>query len=114
MKNADMPAMPLFNSNGSPVHHSNAGMENYGVMAGLTKREMMAMHAPEMPDWFHDWWREEYIDNDFYFGDSAAPIQAGLERSRTITKHGLKALYFAWRTHYADGLLAELEKQNDQ
>lgn len=45
MKNADMPAMPLFNSNGSPVHHSSAGMENHGVMAGLTKREMMAMHA---------------------------------------------------------------------
>ena len=45
MKNADMPAMPLFNSNGSPVHHRGAGMENNGVMAGLTKREMMAMHA---------------------------------------------------------------------
>lgn len=44
MKNADMPAMPLFNNNGSPVHHSSAGMENHGVMAGLTKREMMAMH----------------------------------------------------------------------
>ena len=44
MKNADMPAMPLFNGNGSPAHHSSAGMENHGVMAGLTKREMMAMH----------------------------------------------------------------------
>ncbi|MGL5326786.1 MAG: hypothetical protein ACRC91_19025 [Aeromonas sp.] len=44
MKNADMPAMPLFNNNGSPVHHSSAGMDNHGVMAGLTKREMMAMH----------------------------------------------------------------------
>lgn len=45
MKNADMPAMPLFNNNGSPVHHSSAGMENHGVMAGLTKREMIAMHV---------------------------------------------------------------------
>ena len=44
MKNADMPAMPLFNSNGAPLHHSVAGMENHGVMAGLTKREVMAMH----------------------------------------------------------------------
>lgn len=44
MKNADMPAMPLFNGDGSPVHHSSAGMENHGVMAGLTKREMMAMN----------------------------------------------------------------------
>lgn len=45
MKNADMPAMPLTNSNGAPVHHSNVGMDNHGVMAGLTKREMIAMHA---------------------------------------------------------------------
>ena len=44
MKNADMPAMPLTNDNGSPIHHSNAGMDNDGVMFGMTKREMMAMH----------------------------------------------------------------------
>lgn len=44
MKNADMPAMPLTNSNGAPIHHSNAGMDNDGVMFGMTKREMMAMH----------------------------------------------------------------------
>lgn len=44
MKNADMPAMPLVNENGAPVHHSSAGMDNEGVMFGLTKREMMAMH----------------------------------------------------------------------
>ena len=44
MKNADMPAMPLTNDNGSPIHHSNAGMDNDGVMFGMTKREMIAMH----------------------------------------------------------------------
>lgn len=45
MKNADMPAMPLTNENGAPLHFSAAGMDNDGVMFGLTKREMMAMHA---------------------------------------------------------------------
>ncbi|MGL5390007.1 MAG: hypothetical protein ACRDA8_01220 [Shewanella sp.] len=44
MKNSNMPAMPVFNENGAPVHWSNAGLENDGSMAGLTKREMMAMH----------------------------------------------------------------------
>lgn len=105
MKNADMPAMPV-------VADQRVGNveKSTSEATGLTKREMMAMNAPEMPDWFYDCWRDEYIDNDFYFGDSAAPIQAGLERSRTITKHGLKALYFAWRAHYADELLAELDR----
>ncbi|HDN9784862.1 TPA: hypothetical protein P2N00_000500 [Aeromonas salmonicida] len=111
MKNADMPAMPLVNSNGSPVHHSNAGMENHGVMAGLTKREMMAMHAPEMPDWFDSVWRMRFANNDRYFKSG---IDEFGEPVREITKGGLSAMYFAWRTYYADGLLAELEKQNDQ
>ena len=44
MKNADMPAMPLTNGNGAPIHHSGAGMDNEGVMFGMTKREIMAMH----------------------------------------------------------------------
>ena len=44
MKNADLPAMPLTNENGAPIHYSQAGMDNDGVMFGLTKREMMAMH----------------------------------------------------------------------
>lgn len=45
MKNADMPAMPIFNSNGAPIHYSNAGLDNDGVMAGLTKREAFAKAA---------------------------------------------------------------------
>lgn len=45
MKNADMPAMPLINNNGSPVHYSSAGMENTGVMFGMTKREEFAKAA---------------------------------------------------------------------
>lgn len=45
MRNADMPAMPMFNSNGAPVHWSNGGLENDGVMCGLTKREEFAKEA---------------------------------------------------------------------
>lgn len=40
MKNADMPAMPIFDECGRPTVH---GMSNVEVL-GLTKREMMAMH----------------------------------------------------------------------
>lgn len=40
MKNAGMPAMPIFDECGRPTAH---GMSNVEVL-GLTKREMMAMH----------------------------------------------------------------------
>ncbi|MGU5678150.1 hypothetical protein [Aeromonas allosaccharophila] len=84
MKNADMPAMPLVNENGSPVHWSSAGMENVGVMAGLTKREMMAMAAMQGL-------LSKHGDDD-YDSSSIARYAAG----------------------HADALLAELEKQDDQ
>ena len=41
MKNADMPAMPVFDSSGCPSLYGDDGVE----AKGLTKREMMAMHA---------------------------------------------------------------------
>ena len=41
MKNADMPAMPAFDSSGCPSLYGDDGVE----AKGLTKREMMAMHA---------------------------------------------------------------------
>jgi len=40
MKNADMPAMPVFDSSGCPSLYGDDGVE----AKGLTKREMMAMH----------------------------------------------------------------------
>lgn len=111
MKNADMPAMPLVNENGSPVHWSSAGMENVGVMAGLTKREMMAMHAPEMPDWFSREWSMKFANDDRYFKSDIDEHGCAV---REMTSAGNNSMYFAWRAHYADALLAELEKQNDQ
>ena len=41
MKNSDMPAMPVFDSSGCPSLYGDDGVE----AKGLTKREMMAMHA---------------------------------------------------------------------
>lgn len=41
MKNADIPAMPVFDSSGCPSLYGDDGVE----AKGLTKREMMAMHA---------------------------------------------------------------------
>lgn len=40
MNNADMPAMPIVNSDGAAVRYGTAGL----TADGLTKREMMAMH----------------------------------------------------------------------
>lgn len=44
MKNADMPAMPMFSDNAEPciVRDRETGVEVPAT--GLTKREMMAMH----------------------------------------------------------------------
>ena len=41
MKNADMLAMPVFDSSGCPSLYGDDGVE----AKGLAKREMMAMHA---------------------------------------------------------------------
>ena len=47
MKNADMPAMPVLEPN--------------DISEGLTKREMFAMHAAQVPEWFCDKW---FSDNE--------------------------------------------------
>lgn len=94
MKNADMAAMPT---------QSNGG----DIFGGLTKREMVAMHAPEVPDWFDGQWRKEFEGNEMYFREEEDEWGSTYLQ---ITKHGVKAMYFAWRVTYADELLAELER----
>ena len=96
MKNADMPAMPL------PL-----GTETEKWCQGLTKREMMAMNAPEMPDWFGEEWSMKFAGNDRYFNSDVDEYGCAV---REKTKSGRSAMYFAWRAHYADELLAELER----
>jgi hypothetical protein len=97
MKNADMPAMPL-----EVVDETQSSR----WWSGLTKREMMAMHAPEVPDWFSFKWRDENKSNGMFF----IPLHDGRSRLVEITATGSAAMYFAWRTTYADALLAELER----
>ena len=48
MNNADMPAIPIVNSDGAAVRYGTAGL----TADGLTKREIVAMHmmAHLMPD----------------------------------------------------------------
>lgn len=111
MKNADMPAAPVLNGDNEPADFGHQFYRNGKLAIGLTKREVMAMHAPEIPDWFCDLWFSEYKDNDFYFCSGLTPSEVGVEKSRSITRHGKRAMYFAWRTHYADAMFAELEKQ---
>ena len=47
MKNADLPAMPTLKCEvraDLPLHKTDC--------AGLTKREIFALHAPSCPDWY--------------------------------------------------------------
>ncbi|MGL4752357.1 MAG: hypothetical protein ACRCXB_08080 [Aeromonadaceae bacterium] len=44
MKNADMPAMPMFDGEANPCRVRNPDTGEIARAAGLTKREMMAMH----------------------------------------------------------------------
>lgn len=44
MKNADMPAMPMFDTEAKPCRVRNPDNGEIALAAGLTKREMMAMH----------------------------------------------------------------------
>ena len=45
MKNADMPAMPVCSGSETGVYNGVSYTKNFLDSAGLTKREMFAMHA---------------------------------------------------------------------
>ena len=105
IKNADKPASPTHYSNFTNAHGGSD--EFYSDNEGLTKREHFVGLAPDnIPTWFHQvfaekadpkltWHRE---GNDFQIGECG------------FTQEGEIALYFAWRTYYADALLKELAK----
>ena len=42
MKNSELPAMPLVNDNGHPLHASHVAWDNKPLVSGLTKREHFA------------------------------------------------------------------------
>lgn len=109
MKNADMPAMP------TQTYDHGAAMQGLAVTvtehAGLTKREMMAMHAPVMPDWFSREWSRKNEGNGQYFTEALSECDATCQTLFVeMTPAGRSAMYFAWRTHYSDAMLHELDR----
>ena len=84
MKNADRTAMP--NRSQSPDN----------VFGGLTKREMFAMHAPPIPDWF-------YNDGNYRLGGSHELV--GNNRGANVDIKEMMKITKEWRYTYADLML---------
>lgn len=86
---------------------ANTGYEADEFSVGLTKREYFAGLAPDnIPRWFHQKFAET-ADKELTWhteGSSLRSAECGW------TQKGEIALYFAWRTYYADALLKELAK----
>ena len=97
MKNADRTAM------------SNKSQSPDNVFGGLTKREVFAMHAPEVPEWFKKNWEESNSENsDFFVLVSAYCEFSNNDYEYTeISVKGQMALVKAWRYAYADVMLSE-------
>lgn len=111
--NGNMPAMPCevveqYHIDASQVPCGAPTLRERKVMSGgMTKREMMAMHAPDAPSWFCSKWEDENCQNERFFGEFKDRFGCN---NVFMTNEGKKAMYFAWRTHYADELLADLER----
>lgn len=72
------------------------GQPNERFSFGITKREQFAMNAPDAPTWFkHHLHKADLL---YRQAESAGIAEGG------------SYLFFAWRTYYADKLLAELER----
>ena len=87
MQNKDMPAMPQ-----SVAYGPDGGViasYHFADGQGLTKREMFAMHAPDVPEWF----RAEFSNREGNFGFFDAEIEMQLLRE--------------WRYAYADAMLGD-------
>jgi|LGVE01.1.fsa_nt_gb hypothetical protein len=99
--NGYTPAYPLTNEQ---IDHCERG----GDYSGMTKREMFAMNAPEMPQWFERQWSQLNYDNKDYFNnfhDEFAPICP--TTTSEILPAGSAALMKAWRFGYADLMLED-------
>ncbi|MGL5488641.1 MAG: hypothetical protein ACRDC6_20450 [Shewanella sp.] len=109
MKNGDMPAHPT----GEVYFVGEDGRAKAAQGNGMTKREMMAMHAPSVPDWFASEWERNNGSVDMYFElvdkTSFNGMNITVRKVRQLSTLGHKEMFFAWRVYYADQLLAELE-----
>lgn len=101
MNNGDMPAMPVMDE-----------VEYYGQHYGLTKREMLAMNAPsDIPIWFRNKWSIENEGRENLVHSDLDEYSEPSVLTTSITANGEEALYFAWRTYYADALLSQLQEE---
>lgn len=94
MKNADLPAMPMFSVDAKPgmVRVKGGDKSDSVATAGLTKREMFAMHAMQG-----------------ILSNSGGVIQAN-SMSGTGWCNCDASGFAQWSLECADSLLAELEK----
>lgn len=89
MKNANRTAYP---------HHSQTNDNNFG---GLTKREMFAMNAPEIPEQFID----DFIYNDGNYRLGGQVEVCGHNRVANLDKLEVMRMLKEWRYAYADLML---------
>ena len=100
--NKDMPAMPT-----QYMDSISGSGELYCDQQGLTKREMFAMHAPEMPEWFCDKWFSDNEDQYIPEYCERGNVVAGLKRTRLVSFEGTMKMMKDWRYAYADMMLSE-------
>lgn len=105
MKNSDMPAMPLTGD----AYHDFSGYDGTSKTSynpecqGLTKREMFAMNAPLVPDWFIDDWI--YNNGNYRLGGSHDLV--GSNRCASLDTTEMMKITKEWRYAYADLMLEE-------
>lgn len=100
ISNKNMPAMPQhvsINDSGDCETSDRAGGE------GLTKREMFAMNAPDIPNWFIDEWI--YNDGNYRLGGGHELV--GNNRGANLDTTEMMKITKEWRYAYADLMLEE-------
>lgn len=115
MKNADIPAMPCtrLETVQTSKHFQEFGapreLSTEVSYSGLTKREIFALHAPEVPESFKKDWEKSNNENSEFFALVDAYCEFGNidYQDREITIKGQMALMKSWRYAYADMMTSE-------
>lgn len=127
VNNGDMPATPT-------VYQGSDDNELYFDFTVLTKREVFAKDAPDMPDWFRWQFKVDVSDveapshseeerrlcdeyNSDNFGLSRDDFDTGSRVASEVRQYHQLAeqefnvkCFFAWRSYYADMMLKELDR----
>lgn len=101
MKNRDKLAFP--------IEINGFGQYAPEVHVGLTKREVFAMNAPDVPEWFKkDWEKANNKNSEFFVLVNAYCEFSNIDyQDREITVKGQMALMKTWRYTYADLMTSE-------